>query len=588
MTLATLLCLAASLSPQGPVDVEVTPAGKPAVTASWRVPKIVVDTDFGSATVDPDKLEQILFGDPDVVVAAGTELRGKVKLGTVEAKVDGKTQRFATRELESLVVLREGSGGKASFAGAWMTSFGPAELQQRGLTVTGTYGFDSKGKIEGKLDKGALEFTYRDSNSSGSGRWELLPEDGAFTGNYDDNKGFWGGYRRVATAAPAKPGEITSGQTDAGMRYHVHWPKDYKAGAKMPAICILHGSNMDGLAYVNTIAVSWPKLAERYLIVGFDGERLSQASKAGALRFNYTYVNFGGPEVGPAWAHRQSPALVADSLQQLGKDLSITRWFLGGHSQGGFLSYAMLMFYPELLAGAFPMSCNLLVQCEPGNFDAAAQAKQHRVPVAVMHGERDQVVDYESGVYCNLRMIDGDFPFVRFFHPDKIGHQFGLMPVDEAIAWLDAASSDEPERLVAFAEKQAEDMWWRDVGATLTRLRELRAPASLSSRIDAVAAKLEKAAAEEAGKLRAAIEKDGSGKWIDEWLEWRTEYATSRAAEPAVAAYAALRKKQEKRGDELFGEWRGSEKKDRATAFDKIAAEAFATRWYPAVKLWTK
>ena len=36
----------------------------------------------------------------------------------------------------------------------------------------------------------------------------------------------------------------SDGQTDAGMRYHVHWPKDYKAGAKMPAICILHGSNM--------------------------------------------------------------------------------------------------------------------------------------------------------------------------------------------------------------------------------------------------------------------------------------------------------------------------------------------------------
>src|SRR5690606_26685312 len=104
-TLTTLLLLAATLSPQGPLDVELTVKGKAPITASWRAAKLQVDTDYGSASVEPDKLEQILFGEPDVVIAAGIEVRGKVKLSSVEAKVDGKTQRFATRELQTLVVL---------------------------------------------------------------------------------------------------------------------------------------------------------------------------------------------------------------------------------------------------------------------------------------------------------------------------------------------------------------------------------------------------------------------------------------------------------------------------------------------------
>src|SRR5262249_29869891 len=209
----------------------------------------------------------------------------------------------------------------------------------------------------------------------------------------------------------------------------------------------LHGSNMDSRAYVDTIVAAWPELAERFVIVGLDGERMSEASKPGELRFNYTYVNFGGPKAGPEWAHRQSPALVAEALQQLAGELPVTKWFLGGHSQGGFLTYCLVMYYPQLLAGAFPMSCNLLGQCEPDEFEKQRSAEQQKVAIAVLHGGKDDVVDFQSGACCHLRMLDGGFPAVRLFAPEHVGHQFALLPVPDALQWLQKVTADEPQEL---------------------------------------------------------------------------------------------------------------------------------------------
>ena len=55
----------------------------------------------------------------------------------------------------------------------------------------------------------------------------------------------------------------------------------------------------------------------------------------------------------------------------LEQQLKLTRVFVAGHSQGGFLAYSCLMNYPDLFAGGMPIAAGLIVQCEPKAYEDA-------------------------------------------------------------------------------------------------------------------------------------------------------------------------------------------------------------------------
>lgn len=587
--LAALLSMVV-VAPQGPVEVELAPKAGDPVVARWPVESFTMATDFGRATIRTETLEQITFGDPDVVVAAGVELRGNLGPALLAVEVAGEPRAFRCADLLTLVVRRGGAAvALPSFGGEWMSSVGPMELTQSGAKVTGTYGWGGSGSITGNVTGRKLAFEYEQGRDSGSGTFELNGGDVLLGQKAKDR--FWGAYRKVPVRAAAEPGATTSGQTELGVRYHVHWPADYEPGRKRAAICILHGSNMSSRAYVDTIVSAWPDLAKDYLVVGLDGERMSPASKPDALRFNYTYVNFGGPGVGPIWAQKQSPALVAGALGELGDQLGVDRWFLGGHSQGGFLTYCLVMFYPELLAGAFPMSCNLLVQCEPDNFPAGRQKEQHEVAIAMIHGQADDVVKYSAGEYCESRIMDGGFPFARLFAPKNVGHQFALLPVDDAVRWLDGVSSPSPEKLTEFAGERAAAGAWRDVGALLAR-RNGRHPDSSDGLVDeSLPVELAAATAKVMERLQARMDSDrsGQGKWIEDFLAFRREFGTAPAAAPILERYNKLRAEQQEAADRLFAKSRkAGNKSDRLVIYEQIQKQCWATKWYEAVKLWSR
>src|SRR5262249_15953543 len=247
--ISALLAAAVSFAPQGPLSVEITLKGKEPVTATWTATPVAIDTEFGSATVKAQKLWQMQFGPPDVVVTEdGTELKGEVRLRAFDVKVDGKPRHFGAAELQTIVVVRDGRPlGGASFGGDWMTTFGPMHLEQHGMLVQGSYGFGDTGKLDGKLKDGVLAANWRNGGASGTAKIELLAKDDAFTARFAGGNGeeFCGGYRRQALAAKAVPGQVASGQTKSGMRYHVRLPKGHAEGKRWPAICMLHGSNMD-------------------------------------------------------------------------------------------------------------------------------------------------------------------------------------------------------------------------------------------------------------------------------------------------------------------------------------------------------
>src|SRR4029077_4013304 len=176
-------------------------------------------------------------------------------------------------------------------------------------------------------------------------------------------------------------------------------PDGFKEGdpKRWPAIVILHGSNMNTKAYVETLAAAWPEIGRDYLILGINGEVPSDIGEE--PRFNYTYVNFVGRSTygGFPGTDRESPALVAEALSELKQVYPIVRYFVGGHSQGGFLTYSLLMNSPTLIAGAFPISCGVIFQCEPEAYrDEPLRKAQRSVPLAIVHGRNDPLVDFDG------------------------------------------------------------------------------------------------------------------------------------------------------------------------------------------------
>ncbi len=369
---------------------------------------------------------------------------------------------------------------RGNFAGLWLTDLGLMDLTQDGAKVSGKYATRGGSPIEGTVTGRHLEFTYTGFRP-GVG-WFDLSEDGkALSGAGGPDGWFsWTGRSapEYARNARLEPGKSVDGSTSNLLTYTARAPEGYKDGdaRRRPTILILHGSNMSGRAYVETIANAWPDIAKDYLLLGINGESPSRIDSEGPA-FNYSYINFVGKSTykGFPGTDRESPALVSEALADLAKSYPIGRVFVGGHSQGGFLTYSLLMNFPDQFAGAFPISCGLIFQCEPSAYaDEALKAKQRSVPLAIIHGRNDPIVGFGMGEYAASLFPDSGWPAFRFFADDHAGHMFARLPVALAIRWLEVMSSDDPNRLLDFAERRIKDDGWRDAIAAVRRAKTLK------------------------------------------------------------------------------------------------------------------
>lgn len=593
MSLPLLLALACP--PTLAQDVLVITLDGSEVRGELKQRKIELTTAFGEAVVRSDKLARIEFGDPArVVTTGGVTLEGQLKIKRLRVETESGTETLTVADLRTLDVLVDGLAMlRTGFYGSWATSFGPMQLEQEGSRVTGTYGFQDEFVISGDVEGNQLTFEAKEPNGTSAGSFDLWEDGDTFAGQFRFNDGderFWGAYRLQPVLAEAKPGEITHGQSQSGLNYHLRVPKDYDPGKRYPALAFFHGSNMNSESYVATIAAVWPELADDYLLVGFDGEKLSSRSADGARYFNFTYINFSGHEVGQRWRYRQSPGLVAEALDELRDSLSITHWFAGGHSQGGFLTYALVMFYPDKIAGAFPMSCNLLVQCEPSNFDDEQErALQRAVALAPIHGRRDTVVDFSSGEYCYQAMQDGGFPALRFFAPESVGHEFNRLPLEEAVRWLEVLHSGDSARLVTFGEEQLEQGHPRSATAAAVRAASADDNGTATEAIAALHAAVDSAAQSEAEDLEQRIAENKDGSWVDDFWEFRRRFHFTPAAQTVIAAYAGLREKHAAPAQKLFNAARGErDEVERQEKYAELLERYYASKWYPLVKRWVK
>ncbi len=560
-------------------------------------PAIIMTTEFGIAHIELDKLLMIAnLGEKEpsqeflALTDGGYELRGRLTPPMQLLEIGQGPEKVRLGGLRSLTVIRDGKPrGVSDFSGSWASSFGPMRLEQEGLQVTGGFGFDNEQVIKGRVKGDRLEFTYGQSGESG---WfEIDDLHTLLTGGYKGARGdlgFWGAYPIAPSMPEPEAGQIVTGQSLSSLNFCVRVPEPFDPDHPIPAVALLHGSNMSARAYIETVVAAWPDIARDFILVGIDGERVSSSATPERMAYNYTYVNYGGPGIGPKWAHRQSPALVAETLLEIQEAMPIDRWLLGGHSQGGFLTYAVAMFYPKLIAGAFPMSCNLLVQCEPDNFtDEALRADQRSIVFALIHGSNDPVVEFSGGEYCFRALQDGGFPAIQFFTDEEAGHMFARLPVRHAVRWLETMTSNDVERLVAIAEEQAQAGEYRAAGAALSRARGVGAEDPLASRLDVVEARIEELAAPPASSLLEAIEAAESNVWVDDFWAFRRDFALTLAAQRVLDAYARLREEHAKPAQNLFYEARRERDEAARTAkYREILEKYYASKWWPLVKGW--
>jgi predicted esterase len=490
-------------------------------------------------------------------------------------------------------------GKPADLGGLWLTNLGLMELAQTGTSVKGRYALRGTSAIEGKPTGRQFEFRYK-AFRDGKG-WFDVSADGATLAGAATTDGFsgwygWQGRRAPEFARHAKlvPGKVIDGSTTGLLTYAVRAPEGYKEGdgKTWPTIVILHGSNMSGKMYVNTIAAAWPDVARDFLLIGINGER---PSNTGAEpRFNYTYVSYVGRSTfkGFPGTDRESPALVAEALTDLKAAYPVARYFVGGHSQGGFLTYSLLMNFPELIAGAFPISAGVIFQCEPSAYaDAAVRAAQRGVPLAIVHGKGDPLVDFGDAEYAAVLFGQAGWPAFRFVADDTgAGHMFGRLPVGEAVRWLEAHASDDPARLLDFAERRMKARGYRDAVAALTRAHGLKPDGAAKERLDRLAGEIDAralaGAAEFVPKVRGVKDKS----WIDAFLAYRDDFEFAPAAGDVMKAFDTLRAEHEGLAAKALGEARTAFRQGRRdegySKYQEVVDNYYAASSYRNVRRW--
>jgi predicted esterase len=573
-------------------------------------------------TIGPVKLEQ--KGDTVTgTYGAGGQfpLKGNVKANMLtfeyeegEAKGDGRfTLDPSGNAFTGGFQVRNGRGGPwdgwrrdpkaatdklGTYAGLWLTDLGLMEITQDGAKVKGRYALRGTSTVEGKVTGRRLDFRFN-SFREGQGWFDLAADGKTFAGasNADGFTGWFGWKGRLAPGfkphVPLVAAKIVDGSTKSLLTYSVRAPEDYQPGSsrKWPTVLILHGSNMNGRSYVNTIASAWPDIARDFILLGINGETPSNISDD--PRFNYSYVNYVGRSTfkGFPGTDRESPALVSDAMVELKKVYPISHFLVGGHSQGGFLTYSLLMNFPELIAGAFPISCGVIFQCEPDVYtDAMLRKGQRAVPLAIIHGKNDPAVGFSMGQYAATVFGEADWPAFRFFADDAGGHMFARLPVGPAIRWLESHASNDQMTLIDFAASQLSRKNYRDAIAALRRARTLNLNESQKRRAEELGRSIDAQASADAAKYLPLIREAKDGSWIDGFLAFRDDFEFADAAQDVMATFGALRASQLDPAKKAFGEARQSFQQGKQyegyAKYREIVEKYYASPLYRSVKRW--
>jgi predicted esterase len=573
-------------------------------------------------TIGPVQLEQKGEAVSGTYGAGGQfPLKGSVKGNTLtfeyeegQAKGDGRFTLDATgNAFTGGFQIRNGQSGSwngwrpdpkastdklGSYSGLWLTDLGLMELTQDDTKILGHYALRGISKLDGKISGRHLDFRFH-SFRDGQGWFDLATDGKSFAGasNTDGFPGWFGWKGQPAPKfnfhAPLVAGKIVDGSTKTLLTYCVRAPDDYqpKSTRKWPTVLILHGSNMNGQSYVSTIAAIWPEIARDFILLGINGETPSNIGDD--PRFNYTYVNYVGRSTykGHPGTDRESPALVSEAMAELKEIYPISHFLVGGHSQGGFLTYSLLMNFPESMAGAFPISCGVIFQCEPDAYDDDALRKAQRaVSLAIVHGKNDPIMGFRIGQYAATLFGEASWTAFQFFPDDTAGHMFGRLPVSAAIRWLESHASSDPASLINFATSQLSKKDYHNAIAAIRRARTLNIDESQKRQLDELSRPINAQASAGAAKYLPLIRQAKDGSWIDKFLTFRDDFEFTDAGHEVMAAFAELRGRHKDPAIKAFSEARQLFQQGKQDeGYDKyreIVEKYYASPLYRNVKQW--
>jgi poly(3-hydroxybutyrate) depolymerase len=207
-----------------------------------------------------------------------------------------------------------------------------------------------------------------------------------------------------AKVAPGSTGLVKATDERAkGMQYFLRVPKSYNRRAGARLIVFLHGSNMNGLAYLRSFeAMKW---CEDDILCCPNGEN-------GSDPFGANNFGFG------------SGALVAAVTEEVQTAFKTPVTYIGGHSQGAFVTYSVILHHPALYQGAFPMAGDCWSQNEPSLWEDRPEVmkQQKQVAIAVIHGKADPVVAFSQGEHAYDCFLAMGWTKLRLFAPEPHVH----------------------------------------------------------------------------------------------------------------------------------------------------------------------
>ena len=583
--------------------------------ACWQ-PATAQDLDSWQGTWITDKGVLIISGKDSKIrgtfgedgVISGKVQKGKLAVTYKHSRYEGKIEMTMSDDGRSFETTWDRQNGDiqtwrgwrkdsaaetadmADFSGYWMTSWGPMQIEQDGNEVNGTYAAHGWSSFEGTVTGRRMNFQWKKLHWSGEA-WLEMSIDGKriFGATKADAPSTWTGIRIEDHEHHVEPkaGQTVKGYADNGMMYHLRMPDDWKEGDDVDLVVLLHGSNWTTAGMVFVTNENWPeKIGKKFAILGIQGERWVKYSDADSPRFNYTYVNWMGRSTyeGFPYTDRESPYLVMNVIEELQDRHEFDRIFVGGHSQGGYLTYLLHMHFPKKLAGTFPMAGGLIIQAEPSAFDDKDLIEaQKSTPMAIVHGTRDRVVPFATGGYNYNQYLAHNFTNTILLSPE-LGHGYDFLPVDQAIEYLDAMSSDNMEQIQEYGERMVKEKNWRVVAALIQRSKL----AGSTIQIDSLVTAFEEAADKDANRLRQRVQSNRNNKWVDSYLKWEENFRGSDAGERLVMAYDSLRDKHQEDADQLMSDARKAfnqgNRQRGMQLYQQIADEYYASSHYRTVK----
>ncbi len=287
-------------------------------------------------------------------------------------------------------------------------------------------------------------------------------------------------------------GKVRTIQAD-DLHYALRVPRAHKQQEDdgLPTILFIHGSNMRGENYVGSLE-SASELKD-WMLIGPTGPK-----QAGDDAFNHD----PGDE-------RYIEKIIDDVEKRLA--LKIGRLYVGGHSQGAFLSHAVAAHLPDRVDGVLAVSGGSWTT--PKELVRKGKGRKGLIPIALVHAQDDPVVDFLASVEVYDAYVKAKHADARLFAPAEGAHMFMRLPILDALRWLDLMNEDRPSevRKVLSSTKASDDprtAW--DAANVADRLADKKGGNAAAARkqIEADARKRAKDIKKRIGKAKKGIDED--------------------------------------------------------------------------------